>query len=480
MRKLSSPLIPAVILCQALLTKLCIISSVSILGCCKCTVVLCRQVGEAEHLTAAQNLEVQQFLDGVVQTQCMQYVHQILIQQVCHQLLLRRFTCTARRVAASSSHILTDPAASAPTMTAHIGMCSNLQTVMSAPSSNSCIRCGSALTRVKYGTTPQGLSMCLWERPEMAKFSACTTGSSSATRSDRANLTTRATSSLVFTGMLAARHGCCEPVALQKPCLVTMSHLVTLPVLLFYVCRNLPAYAHDISRSSSLLCDPDLMPGAVALNMLAAMYLYRPLAERCGVYSLGGQQEEVDANERMLSVQFTWNGQLKDVSSMFIGTSPEFELALYTLCFLAGQEENIVQVGDYEVKIKVYRIKSKYGDKVGSAYPEVSHPTCSWCCSANLHDCKCIVQMLYWCVTQQTNGSLTPYPPPYPYILEGKHLAAQQSRGRSDIFCVLHAANSEAVRTGWRHYACASTTATAGSMAQPRPAIKCSVSTSWC
>ena len=56
---------------------------------------------------------------------------------------------------------------------------------------------------------------------------------------------------------------------------------------------------------------------------------------------------------------------------MFIGTSPEFELALYTLCFLAGQEENIVQVGDYEVKIKVYRISSKYGDKVGSAYPEV-------------------------------------------------------------------------------------------------------------
>lgn len=81
-------------------------------------------------------------------------------------------------------------------------------------------------------------------------------------------------------------------------------------------------------------------------------------------------------------MQFSWNGQLKDVSSMFIGTSPEFELALYTLCFLAGQEDSIVQVGDYEVKIKVYRIKSKYGDKVGSAYPEVKHPTCSCCSSA--------------------------------------------------------------------------------------------------
>ena len=92
----------------------------------------------------------------------------------------------------------------------------------------------------------------------------------------------------------------------------------------------------------------------------------------CAVRSHGGQQEEADANERVLTVQFTWNGQQKDVSSMFIGTSPEFEMALYTLCFLAGQEENVMQLGDYEVKIKVYRIKSKYGDKVGSAFPEVS------------------------------------------------------------------------------------------------------------
>lgn len=59
---------------------------------------------------------------------------------------------------------------------------------------------------------------------------------------------------------------------------------------------------------------------------------------------------------------------------MFIGTSPEFELALYTVCFLGGQEENVVEVGDYQVKIKAHRINSKYGAKVGSCYPEVSQP----------------------------------------------------------------------------------------------------------
>lgn len=90
--------------------------------------------------------------------------------------------------------------------------------------------------------------------------------------------------------------------------------------------------------------------------------------------SRGGQQEEVDGNERMLSVQFTWQGFQKDISSMFIGTSPEFELALYTVCFLAGQEDNLIQVGDYQVRVKAYRIKSKYGDKVGSCYPEVRAP----------------------------------------------------------------------------------------------------------
>jgi poly(U)-specific endoribonuclease len=47
-----------------------------------------------------------------------------------------------------------------------------------------------------------------------------------------------------------------------------------------------------------------------------------------------------------------WGPEKKDVSSIFIGTSPEFELALYTLCFVAGAEENIVTVAGYELKIR--------------------------------------------------------------------------------------------------------------------------------
>lgn len=72
-----------------------------------------------------------------------------------------------------------------------------------------------------------------------------------------------------------------------------------------------------------------------------------------------------DSEAQLLTVQFEWNGVLKSVSSMFIGVSPEFELALYTLCFFAGREENHVQVGPYPVNVKCYRL----GNKIGSAFP---------------------------------------------------------------------------------------------------------------
>jgi hypothetical protein len=47
---------------------------------------------------------------------------------------------------------------------------------------------------------------------------------------------------------------------------------------------------------------------------------------------------QVDDADRVLSVQFDWKGQRKPVTTLLIGTSPEFELALYTLCFVAGED----------------------------------------------------------------------------------------------------------------------------------------------
>ena len=35
------------------------------------------------------------------------------------------------------------------------------------------------------------------------------------------------------------------------------------------------------------------------------------------------------------------------MSTCFLGMSPAFEISLYTLCFLAGREENHLKLGKY-------------------------------------------------------------------------------------------------------------------------------------
>ncbi|CAA6673850.1 unnamed protein product [Spirodela intermedia] len=65
--------------------------------------------------------------------------------------------------------------------------------------------------------------------------------------------------------------------------------------------------------------------------------------------------ESPDEETKLLTIQFEWNGVLKSVSSSLIGVSPEFELALYTLCFYLGGEDNRVRLGPYAVNVKCYR-----------------------------------------------------------------------------------------------------------------------------
>lgn len=73
-----------------------------------------------------------------------------------------------------------------------------------------------------------------------------------------------------------------------------------------------------------------------------------------------------DSETQLLTVQFEWNGVLKSLSSSLIGVSPEFEIALYTLCFFLGEEDNHIQLGPYPVNIKCYRMGR---DKIGSVFP---------------------------------------------------------------------------------------------------------------
>ena len=76
-------------------------------------------------------------------------------------------------------------------------------------------------------------------------------------------------------------------------------------------------------------------------------------------------------DDHILSLQFSWKGLEKSVGTSFIGVSPEFVMALYTTCFLIGQEDNKVNSdtgGDiFGLNIKCY---SMARGKIGTTHPE--------------------------------------------------------------------------------------------------------------
>ncbi|EYC10891.1 hypothetical protein Y032_0053g2356 [Ancylostoma ceylanicum] len=56
----------------------------------------------------------------------------------------------------------------------------------------------------------------------------------------------------------------------------------------------------------------------------------------------------------MASLKFTWKGDLKRSGSVLIGTSPEFDMALYTLCFLSRRGRQQCEVSKPEIPEKYW------------------------------------------------------------------------------------------------------------------------------
>ncbi|KAG8536731.1 hypothetical protein GDO81_025778 [Engystomops pustulosus] len=75
-----------------------------------------------------------------------------------------------------------------------------------------------------------------------------------------------------------------------------------------------------------------------------------------------------DEDDQVLNLQFSWKDMVKPVGSSFIGVSPEFEVAVYTVVFLASQEKTtkeLVRLEEYELQLVVNR----HGRYIGTAYP---------------------------------------------------------------------------------------------------------------
>ncbi|XP_041357100.1 poly(U)-specific endoribonuclease-B-like isoform X2 [Gigantopelta aegis] len=73
---------------------------------------------------------------------------------------------------------------------------------------------------------------------------------------------------------------------------------------------------------------------------------------------------------RLLAVQFDWKGiKGKPLCSIFIGTSPEFEIAAYTTSLLLGKDDGStdIQLGEYEIELTCHSF-GYHRKKLGTAF----------------------------------------------------------------------------------------------------------------
>lgn len=77
-----------------------------------------------------------------------------------------------------------------------------------------------------------------------------------------------------------------------------------------------------------------------------------------------------DQDDHVLNLQFSWHGLVKPVGSTFIGTSPEFEMAVFTIVFLMNTERSttvLVNIDQCQMELVVIR----HGRSLGTAYPKL-------------------------------------------------------------------------------------------------------------
>lgn len=103
------------------------------------------------------------------------------------------------------------------------------------------------------------------------------------------------------------------------------------------------------------------------------IYMYE--MEKAGHLDYKGWIRKVDLGSSrgaVAKVRFTFDNLNKPVNGVFIGTSPELEIGLYTLCFATfPDKECLVASNGQEFKIRTYTYRYRGKTVIGSAYPEV-------------------------------------------------------------------------------------------------------------
>ncbi|XP_071454124.1 endoribonuclease Arlr-like [Hetaerina americana] len=82
------------------------------------------------------------------------------------------------------------------------------------------------------------------------------------------------------------------------------------------------------------------------------------------------QDVDLGSKGHVLKFTFKWRNTYKPVGTMFIGTSPELELALYTICYLTRPNQMCrLKLGGHPVSIQTYQLSYNGKSYVASAFP---------------------------------------------------------------------------------------------------------------
>ncbi|ALC49493.1 CG2145 [Drosophila busckii] len=103
-------------------------------------------------------------------------------------------------------------------------------------------------------------------------------------------------------------------------------------------------------------------------------WVYMAEEEQAGRLDYKGYMKEQDigTKAKVVKLRFTHQGLNKPVNSVFVGTSPELELALYTVCFQLRPDRTCpVSLGNSKFGIITYSWRYRGKSLIGSAFPEI-------------------------------------------------------------------------------------------------------------
>ena len=100
--------------------------------------------------------------------------------------------------------------------------------------------------------------------------------------------------------------------------------------------------------------------------------------EKKGNVDYYGFHEAISLSNKgsLIKTTFKWFGMVKPISSLFLGFSPELELAIYTICALQNPNQvdktTQISLAGETINVHTYLIKGKRGKQyIGSTYPDI-------------------------------------------------------------------------------------------------------------